>query len=222
MQRFVNLIFCFICTIVLTACSSKGTIVTSGEYTDEQSNAEYSSADSQGNEEDNQAAEEYKQDTEKDNQATDYTADEKECIVYVCGAVNNPDVYSLPGGAIKKDALMAAGGFTDGAALDYVNLAEGVSDGEKIYFPYEDELADGIIVAKEDETDGLININTAGSEQLMTLPGIGEKKAQDIIDYREEQGNFKNIEDIKNVNGIKESIYNKIKDKICVVGSVRR
>lgn len=208
MQRFVNLIFCFICTIVLTACNSKGTVVTSGEYTDEQSSEKYSSADSQ--------------DTEEDNQDVDYTADEKKCIVYVCGAVNNPDVYSLPKQAIKKDALMAAGGFTEGAALDYVNLAESVSDGEKIYFPYEDELADGIVVKQENETDGLININTAGSEQLMTLPGIGEKKAQDIIDYREEQGSYKSIEDIKNVNGIKESIYNKIKDKICVVGSVRR
>lgn len=208
MQRFVNLIFCFICTIVLTACNSKGTVVTSGEYTDRQNPDEYSSADLQ--------------DTEEDNQASDYTADEAQCIVYVCGAVNNPDVYSLPRGAIKKDALMAAGGFTEGAAYDYVNLAESVSGGEKIYFPYEDELAEGIVVTQKDETDGLININTADSEQLMTLPGIGEKKAQDIIDYREKQGSFQSIEDIKNVNGIKESIYNKIKDKICVVGSVRR
>lgn len=208
MQRFVNLIFCFICTIVLTACSSKGTVVTSGEYTDKQNSSEYSSAGLQ--------------DTEGDNQASDYTQDETQCIVYVCGAVNNPDVYSLPGGAIKKDALMAAGGFAEGAAYDYVNLAEGISCGEKIYFPYEDELADGIVVTQDDETGGLININTAGKKQLMTLPGIGEKKAQDIIDYREEQGSFNSIEDIKNVNGIKESIYNKIKDKICVVGNVRR
>lgn len=208
MQRFVNLIFCFICTIVLTACSSKGTVVTSGEYTDKQNSSEYSSAGLQ--------------DTEEDNQASDYTEDETQCIVYVCGAVNNPDVYSLPRGAIKKDALMAAGGFAEGAAYDYVNLAEGISGGEKIYFPYEDELADGIVVTQDDETGGLININTAGKKQLMTLPGIGEKKAQDIIDYREEQGSFNSIEDIKNVNGIKESIYNKIKDKICVVGNVRR
>lgn len=131
--------------------------------------------------------------------------------VYVCGAVYEPGVYYLEESALKEDALGAAGGYDLGAAEDYVNLAEGIVAGEKIYFPYEQELSEGL-----SQNSRKININTATKEELMTLPGIGESKAQAIIKYREEYGPFQNIEDITNISGIKEGVYNNIKEYIIV------
>lgn len=139
--------------------------------------------------------------------------------VYVCGAVFEPGVYYLDEAALKEDALMAAGGFDLGAAEGYVNLAENIVSGEKIYFPYEEELVEGgglIQEADISQSSGKININTATKEELMTLPGIGESKAQAIIKYREEYGPFQSIEDITNISGIKEGVYNNIKEYIIV------
>lgn len=151
-----------------------------------------------------------------------------EIAVYVCGAVNVPGVYYFKAGDIKSVALEAAGGFADGAAADYINLAEKLTDGEKLYFPYEDEAASGEIKydASEagsetvqdtsNEGSGKVNINTADRTELMTLPGIGESKADLIINYRESNGSFGSIEDIMNINGIKDGVYSKIKEYITV------
>ena len=101
----------------------------------------------------------------------------------------------------------------------YVNLAERLEDGERIYFPDYQELEElGIvpISSTESSESGLVNINTADAETLKTLPGIGDAKAADIIAYREEHGAFSSIEDIKNVSGIGESIYNRISSGITV------
>ncbi len=135
--------------------------------------------------------------------------------VYVCGAVVSPGVYYLPADAIKQDALEAAGGFCDGAATTYVNLAEDIKKGEQIYFPYEEELADGYSLLDAEGSDK-ININRATKDELMTLPGIGESKAEAIISYREEHGAFHSIEEITSIPGIKEGIYDNIKDYIVV------
>lgn len=133
--------------------------------------------------------------------------------VYVCGAVENPGVVELPEGSRVDDALKARGGFTEEAQTDYVNLAAKVSDGEKLYFPSVEE-AEALTQTKRAERDGMVNINTADLAKLMTLPGIGESKAQDIISYREAHGAFQNKEDIKKISGIKENVYSKICDKI--------
>ena len=162
-------------------------------------------------------------DTESDEKTAYYDTSEEKNVnyaVYVCGAVKNPGVYYLEEGAIKQDALTAAGGFAEGAAESYVNLAGRIADGERIYFPYLDELSDEISFDEEDSEsgnddsmdDGKVNLNTATKEQLMTLPGIGESKAEAIIKYREEYGKFTSVEDVKKVNGIKDGVYNKIKD----------
>jgi competence protein ComEA len=153
--------------------------------------------------------------------------------VYVCGAVNAPGVYYFEAGDIKAVALETAGGFAEGAATDYVNLAEKLCDGEKLYFPYEEEVEAGDIkytdsdgdtmsaddtaaLETTDTSSGKVNINTADKTQLMTLPGIGESKAELIISYRESNGSFSTIEDIMNINGIKSGVYSKIKDYITV------
>lgn len=137
--------------------------------------------------------------------------------VHVCGSVNHPGVYYLEEGARIHEAVELAGGMTEDAAGDVINLAEVISDGEKIYIPSLEELAAGYTAADpEAEDDGLVNINTATLDELKKLPGIGDIKAEAIIAYREETGTFSSIEDIMNVSGIKDSSYEQIKDYIKV------
>lgn len=136
-------------------------------------------------------------------------------FVYVCGAVTNPGVVELAEGSRADAALQAAGGFAEDACRDYVNLAARVADGEKLYFPSVTE-SEALRISEEAEENGLVNINTANAEALMTLPGIGETRAQDIISYREEHGAFQKKEDLQKVSGIKENMYEKLCDKIIV------
>lgn len=138
--------------------------------------------------------------------------------VYVCGAVANPGVVEIPQGSRVEDALAAAGGFGADAGREAVNLADWVNDGQKLYFPTEEEAEGaGLPEAGTDMgSSGLVNINTADAAALCTLPGIGESRARDIIAYREANGGFASCEDIMNVPGIKTAAYEKIKDKITV------
>ena len=151
----------------------------------------------------------------------DVSEEYSEVYVHVCGAVINPGVYKLNKGERVYDAVMAAGGISDNGCGYLINQARQVEDGERIYVPSENE-ADMFEETTDFSTDGgssdtgLININTCTKEDLMTLSGIGESKAESIISYRKANGNFKSIEDIKNVDGIKDGVFNKIKDKIKV------
>lgn len=132
-------------------------------------------------------------------------------FVYVCGKVKSPGVYELPYGARYADAIKAAGGATKKGNLDSLNLAQKVSDGEKI----EVSSSSSLKTSKSQES-GLININTADASLLQTLSGIGKAKAEQIVSYRESHGNFKSIEEIMKVPGIKEGAFAKIKDSITV------
>ncbi len=163
----------------------------------------------------------------------------KTLYVYVCGAVVNPGVYELKEGCIIDDALEAAGGFSSDADRTYVNLAARLTDGVKLRIPTLEETA-----SKEGNPEdsscsiesfdkevyedgssgkdaassgqGLININKASREQLTSIPGIGDVTASKIVKYREENGEFKNIEDIMKVSGIKDKLFSKIQDYITV------
>ncbi len=162
--------------------------------------------------------EEAKEGTAESLALHDQTPDENtepRIYVYVCGAVQNPGVVELPEGSRAEDALLAAGGFSQEAQTDFVNLAAKVSDGEKLYFPDREE-AGNLEAAEREAAEGIVNINTAGEALLCTLPGIGEARARDIVAYREEHGGFANKEDIMRVPGIKENAYEKLKDKITV------
>ena len=110
-----------------------------------------------------------------------------------------------------------AGGFSENACRDYVNLAKKLESGEHIIIPSQDEAKDLKPIQAEDaiNSSSLVNINKASKEELMTLPGIGERKAEAIIKYRNSKS-FSNIKDIMNISGIKEAAFNKIKDKICI------
>lgn len=142
--------------------------------------------------------------------------------VHVCGAVEAPGVYELSAGSRVYEAIQAAGGFSEDAEQSYVNQAQMLSDGMKLVIPTVEEAAglDASAWQANTEnvkrTDGTININTATKQELCTIPGVGETRAAAIISYRESHGGFTKPEDIMKVNGIKEGMYEKIKDSISV------
>lgn len=154
------------------------------------------------------------------------TAEEAPIYVQVTGAVKQPGVYELPKGARVFEAIEKAGGMTEDAKAESINQALEVSDGDMIvlYTQQEwqqmqagtgaDEPAQNASSGSED--DGRININTASLEQLCGISGIGQSRAQSIITYREQNGAFGSIEEIMKVSGIKEGLFQKIKDKIKV------
>ncbi len=136
--------------------------------------------------------------------------------VHVCGEVCSPGVYELESGSRVYEAVEAAGGMTGEAAADLLNQAEALSDGQQVYIPSvteaEERAADTRGAQAAD--DGRVDLNMAGKEELMTLPGIGEVKAEAILRYREEKGRFASVEELKEVEGIKEGVFGKVKDKV--------
>lgn len=146
----------------------------------------------------------------------------KEIVVYVCGEVMSPGVYELTEGSRIYQLIDMAGGFTLDASTDYLNQADILRDGTKIYVPTKEEainmppeISESLSGYGDAYENGLININTASKEELMRLAGVGESKAMAIISYRQENGKFNSTQDIMQISGIKEGLYNKIKDYIC-------
>jgi len=152
-------------------------------------------------------------------------------IVDVSGAVANPSVVELPEGSRVFEAIEKAGGLTNEADIQLINRAAVLADGQKIYIPTKQEVSESrkgkppaaaqYIPGINDSDTGpgqsnLININTADSATLQQLSGIGPATAQKIIEYRTTHGNFKTIEDIKNVSGIGDKTFEKFKDKITI------
>ena len=155
--------------------------------------------------------------------------------IYICGEVHNPGIYEAPKGVLLNEIIEDAGGLTAKASVNNINLVYPIECNMSIYIPSEDEISKGFSGGDVIRQDGVyvwgatssgssdagsgaiqvININTASQEELMTLPGIGEVTAKAIIDYRKTSP-FSSIEDIKNVSGIGDSKYNRIKDYICV------
>ena len=141
----------------------------------------------------------------------------KKIVVYIAGAVNKPDVYELPEDSRVKDAIEKAGGATEQADLVSINLAEKLSDGEEVIVPKKGENnATSSASTSSANKSSKININTADASELEKLPGIGEVKAEAIIQYRKNYGRFKTIHDITRVSGIGEKTFEKIKDLISV------
>lgn len=157
------------------------------------------------------------QETEEESDKTDNTNNADGIAVYICGAVKHPGVYSLLNGQRICDAVKAAGGFKKSADRSAVNLAKVLADGEQVVVLSKKQAAnDNKNNNSQLQKEGrLVNINTASKEELMSLPGIGESKADAVMDYRS-SCSFKSIDDIKNVTGIKDGVFNQIKDQITV------
>lgn len=139
------------------------------------------------------------------------TEQEHTLIVHVCGAVANPGVYTMKPEDRVYHAIEAAGGVLPQADGDRLNQAETLTDGMQLYVPFQGEEKGS---PSEDKEETGVNINQASKEELMTLPGIGESKAEAIIAYRQEHGDFKQPEDLTNISGIKNGVYEKIKGQI--------
>lgn len=138
--------------------------------------------------------------------------------VYVCGEVNCPGVYEIERGSILNDAVELAGGLTDNAAAEDIDLVMVLNENISVKIPSYDDIDTSVITIgsdPEEDKSGLININTADKQTLMTLPGIGEATADAIIDYRNSHV-FEKEEDLMNVQGIGESKFNKVRSMICV------
>lgn len=140
------------------------------------------------------------------------------CYIHICGEVVFPGVYQLSEESRVFEAVEKAGGFTPQAAPEHLNMAERIRDGMKIVVLSREEAvtAGNPNSGETGKKDSKLNINTASKEELMTLRGVGEAKAGDIIKYRDSHGGFKRIEDIMNISGIKDAAFQKIKDDITV------
>ncbi len=133
--------------------------------------------------------------------------------VYVCGEVVSPGVYKVTTQSRVYEVIELAGGLTAEADPYSCNQAEAVYDGMMVRVPV---LGEQETMGALEEADGRVNLNTASKEELMTLPGIGESKADTIISYREEHGRFSEPTDLMNIPGIKEGVFGKIKDRVKV------
>ena len=144
--------------------------------------------------------------------------------MYVCGEVASPGVYELQEGDRITHAREAAGGLTEAAGQVYLNQAAHLTDGQRIYVPSreeeqtlkEEDSPSDMADAGMGKDTGIINLNTATKAELLSLSGIGESRAEAIIAYRETNGGFRKIEDLKKVDGIKEGIFQKIREQITV------
>jgi competence protein ComEA len=153
-----------------------------------------------------------------ENQLTKGT---KMIVVEIKGEVANPDVYEISEGSIIRDLITKAGGLTNEANIGKINRADKLRDNQLIVIPNKNELSNAntnINVSKEGNTaeEGIININTASLEELQKINGVGEVKAKSIINYREKNGGFKSIDEMKNIEGIGDKTFEKMKDQITV------
>ena len=145
-------------------------------------------------------------------QAVASQSKDRETVVYISGGVNKPGVYKIASHLRVVDLINTAGGLAPGAEVAKINLAQQVKDGLHIYVPIAGDKSSS--AASSAQREGKININTADKAALEKLPGIGAALADRIIQYRNANGAFRDIADIKKVSGIGEAKYNALKDKI--------
>lgn len=150
----------------------------------------------------------------------DSEADKDVLYVDVCGQVQHPGVYELPPESRVYQAIEAAGGMTTGAAASGLNQAQKLEDGQQVYVPSGEELQQAAgdqgqpAGAGMQTDDGKVSLNTGTKEELMTLTGIGEVRAEAILRYREDKGRFRSVEELMEIEGIKDGVFQKIKDQI--------
>jgi competence protein ComEA len=149
--------------------------------------------------------------TRTPNLTPDPTSTPKLIRVHITGSVQLPGVYTLPENARVEDAIQAAGGLQESSDPQLLNLAAALVDGQRIYIP---SAQDGNLSTDDRglsiQTSPMVNINTASFAELDSLPGIGEVKAQAILDYRQKNGLFTALEDLLKVGGINQSLFEKL------------
>ncbi len=231
LQKMERIILLFLCISMVPGCGDSDSVsILKNQETAEEFTV------SQENVMEEEAGSELQDESGIQDEAEDDSVDETESqmiYVEVCGAVKAPGVYELPKGSRVYQAIEKAGGFLEEAQQGLINQAEFLTDGQQIRI-YTKEEAEKLKSTAVDETaakglssqdentssgqntDEKININRADKSMLMTLSGIGEIRAEAIIAYREKTGGFSTIEELMQVEGIKEKTYEKLKDKITV------
>jgi len=140
----------------------------------------------------------------------------KKISVYINGEVKKPGVYTLESGSRIEDAVKICGGFTENADKTRLNLAKKIKDEDYIFVDTKSDKNSSTVSSSgsNNKNENIVNINTASKEELMTLPGVGDVTSQKILDYREKNGDFSKIDDLKKVGGIGDKTLEKFKDKI--------
>lgn len=229
MQSFICCTLLIICSFLLCGCGRTAQDNRVTWQLSEEDSSLLPTEESREQEEDKREMQQLQQ------EKTD-TETMSDIYVYVCGAVWNPGVYHVPEGSRLYQVIEQAGGICENADETYLNLAREVADGEQVvvptleetlawkqedtadmreWIPYTEETVHSAVTSAQNQT-GLVNINTASVQELTALNGIGESRAEAIIAYRNAHGQFTGIEEIKNVDGIKNGLYEKIKDRITV------
>ena len=159
-----------------------------------------------------------KEEIPKDMEETTEVVEQDLITVDVKGAVKSPGIYDLPLGSRVHDAVQKAGGMTENADGKALNLAQKVNDESLVYVPTKEEAAnqESYSNATGNKETKKVNINKASLEELKQVKGLGGKRAQDIIDYRESKGTFKSVDDLKKVSGIGAKPIEKLKDYVTV------
>lgn len=184
----------------------------------------------QHGEDNDQSNETEKSDENAQNEEDHQAKEDIEYYVDVKGAVHQPGVYQLTEGARVMDALEKAGQIREDGTTDHINLAQKIYDGMVIYIPTVDEIDEdqlqAALMAQASPGEGAqgtgqissssnkININRASAEELQKLPGVGASRAQDIVNYRTEKGDFQSLEDLMNISGIGPKIFERLKELI--------
>ncbi|MEE1031731.1 MAG: helix-hairpin-helix domain-containing protein [Ruminococcus sp.] len=211
-RKYFFAVFIFLCLVFGTGCQKSVSVLKSEESVEILQDAQV------------EEMEELTKDSLEDTSEVGSSQEQKMIFVDVSGAVLYPGVYQLQENSRVFQAIEAAGGCTEDAESSLLNQAELLQDGQKIYVYTKQEAKDialtstqGLEVSESAAaSDGKVNINKAGKADLMTLPGVGETRAEAILTYRQENGSFSSIEELMNVEGIKEKTYEKLKDKITV------
>lgn len=233
-RYFTGIVIVFMCVVLCVGCQKKSqeTELKKVSVGAEETGLTAEDSEKDAAEDDEKAEEEA--DRKKDDAASDTEDRPEKLYVHVCGHVNQPGVYELQQDSRVFEAIEAAGGMTATAAFSYLNQAEILEDGQQLYVPSQEEVDSGKIVNTagsadsrsnqvtgvqnvenvSGQDDGKINLNTATKEELMTLNGIGDVRAQAILKYREEHGEFRSIEELMEVEGIKKGTFQKLKDQI--------
>ncbi len=173
------------------------------------------SVETEASKKDEKMSKDEDEDTDHSEEGEVVRQESERISVYICGQVNHPGVYELKATDRIVAAIELAGGLTKKADETAINQASFMEDGQQIVIPAKEDGAKQHMEKNDQKANSsLISINQASKEELMNLPGIGEAKAGSIISYREEHGSFAKIEDLMNISGIKEGVFNKIKDYI--------
>ncbi len=207
-MKIKNIVIITILSLSLSACAKDGLTLSEFSENNQQNTTEYSETQ---NAPDDGVSFSDAENTEKESEKEKDVAEKKEKAgyVHICGAVENPGIYEFYEGERLFEILDKAGGYDEEADTDAVNIAVEAKDGMQVRIPY---IGESINVSE----NKLIDINKASVEELCTIPGIGESRAKAIIEYRESKGGFSDIEELKEISGIKNATFDKIKPYVCL------